>query len=186
MSEIASEIATPTEVAAGPAGPPAGPVSQTGAPQGKPPPARTGTERGAPRGRPFAKGCSGNPRGRVKGSRNHASLAAEALLDGEAAALTRRAVELAIEGDPTALKLCLERILAPRRERAVRFDLPPIASAADLAGAMAAIATAVAAGALTPGEAAALAQLVDTFIRAIDTSDFDRRLQLLEAHAARS
>jgi hypothetical protein len=142
--------------------------------------------RRAARGRPFEKGRSGNPLGRGVGSRNRASLAAEALLDGEADMLTRRAVELAIEGDPAALKLCLERILAPRRERAVRFALPPIETAADIARGMGAITAAVAAGALTPGEAGALAQLVDTFIRAIDTSDFARRLQALEAHAARS
>ncbi len=142
--------------------------------------------RGATRGQPFAKGRSGNPGGRRPGCRNRASLAAEALLDGEVEALTRRAVELAIAGDPTALKLCLERILAPRRERVVRFSLPPIDSAADIARAMGAVAAAVAAGALTPGEAGALAQIVDTFVRAIETSDFDRRLQLLEASAARA
>jgi Family of unknown function (DUF5681) len=141
---------------------------------------------GAARGRPFTKGKSGNPRGREVGRRNRASLAAEALLDGEADTLTRRAVELAIEGDPTALKLCLERILAPRRERVVRFALPPIDSAADIARAMGAVAAAVAEGALTPGEAGALAQIVDTFVRAIETSDFDRRLQMLEANAARA
>lgn len=136
-----------------------------------------------PRGRPFEKGRSGNPRGRRPGSRNKASLAAERLLDGEAEALTRRAVDLAIAGEPAALKLCLERILAPRRERAVRFRLPPIERAADLAGAMAAVVAAVADGALTPGEAAALAQVAATFIEAIETSDFERRLTALEAEA---
>jgi hypothetical protein len=50
------------------------------------------------RGRPFAPG---NP-GRPKGSRNKATLAAEALLDGEAEALTRKAIELALAGDVTA------------------------------------------------------------------------------------
>ena len=142
--------------------------------------------RRAARGRPFEKGQSGNPGGRLPGSRNRATLAAEALLDGEADALTRRAVELAIEGDPTALKLCLERILAPRRERVVRFALPPIESAADIARAMGAVTAAVAEGALTPGEAGALAAVVDTFVRAIDISDFERRLQALEADAARA
>ena len=146
----------------------------------------TPTPRAAARGKPFAKGRSGNPGGRQPGCRNRASLAAEALLDGEADALTRRAVALAIEGDPTALKLCLERILAPRRERIVRFSLPPIDSAADIARAMGAVAAAVADGALTPGEAGAFAQIVDTFVRAIEASDFDRRLQLLEADAARA
>ncbi len=63
----------------------------------------------------------------------------------------------------------------------MRFALPPIDSAADIARAMGAVA---AAGALTPGEAGAAARLVDTFVRPIETSDFDRRLQLLEADAA--
>ena len=134
------------------------------------------------RGRPFPKGVSGNPEGRRAGSRNRASLAAAALLDGEAAALTRRCVELALAGEPTALKLCVERILAPRRERAVRFTLPPIASAADLAPAMGALAAAVAEGALTPGEGEALARIVAVLVRAVETSDFERRLQWLEAH----
>ena len=52
--------------------------------------------------------------------------AAAAFLAGESEALTRRAVELALAGDPTAMRLCLERILPPCRERAVKFALPPI------------------------------------------------------------
>ena len=139
----------------------------------------------APHGRLFEKGRSGNPAGRRPGCRNKATLAAEALLDGEAEVLTRKAVELAIAGDPTALKLCLERILAPRRERVVRFDLPPIASAADIEAAMGAVTAAVAEGALTPGEGGQMAHIVDTFVRTIETSDFARRFELLEAHAAR-
>ena len=39
-------------------------------------------------------------------------------------------------------------------------------------------------GTITPDEAFKLSQLIDTFVRAIDTSDFDKRLQKLEnAHA---
>jgi len=58
-------------------------------------------------GRPFEKGQSGNPAGKPPGCRNHASRAAELLLDGEAEALTRKAVALALDGDPTAMRLCL-------------------------------------------------------------------------------
>jgi hypothetical protein len=53
------------------------------------------------------------------------------LLEGEAEALTRRAVELAFAGGPTAMRLCIERILPLCRERMVRFPLPRIESAAD-------------------------------------------------------
>ncbi|MGE0260596.1 MAG: DUF5681 domain-containing protein [Alphaproteobacteria bacterium] len=132
------------------------------------------------------KGQSGNPAGRRRGSRNRATLAAEILLAGEAEVLTRTAVERALEGSDTALKLCLDRILAPRRERTVRFALPPINSAADLTAALGAVAVAVAGGSLTPGEARDLSQVAATFIRAIETSDFERRLQAIEdQHASR-
>jgi hypothetical protein len=53
-----------------------------------------------PRGRAFEKGRSGNPGGRRRGSRNKATLAAAALLAGESEALTRKAVEMALGGDP--------------------------------------------------------------------------------------
>ena len=66
------------------------------------------------RGRRFAKGRSGNPGGRPRGSINRSTRAAQLLLDGEATALSRKAVELALAGDPTALRLCLDRTVAPR------------------------------------------------------------------------
>jgi len=68
----------------------------------------------------------------------------------------------------------------PRRERSVRFELPPIESAADAAAAMASITGAVAAGQITPGEAAELSRLVEAFVSAIQASSFDQRLQVLE------
>jgi Family of unknown function (DUF5681) len=108
---------------------------------------------GRVRGRPFERGRSGNPAGRRAGSLNKTTEAAAALLAGESEALTRRAVELALVGDPTAMRLCLERILPACRERAVRFALPPIESAADIAAAMKAVTSALADGAITPGEA---------------------------------
>jgi hypothetical protein len=132
------------------------------------------------RGRPFEKGRSGHPAGRRAGSRNKKTLAAAALLEGESEALTRRAVELAFAGDPTALRLCIEGILPPCRERTIKFELPPIKSAADIAPAMDAVTSALSAGVITPGEAATIAAVVDTFVRAIETSDFERRLKLVE------
>ena len=131
------------------------------------------------RGRPFAKGRSRNPAGRRFGSRNQATMAALELLADEAEALTRKAVEAALAGDPTAMRLCLERILP--RDRAVKFALPPIKSAADIARAMGAVTAALADGRITPAEGQAIARVVTTFVQTIETSEFDRRLQLLEA-----
>ena len=69
----------------------------------------------------------------------------------------------------------------PRRERFVPFPLPALKSATDAPGVMASIAAAVATGAITPSEAAELSRLVETYIKAIEASEFNRRLQVLEA-----
>ena len=109
------------------------------------------------------------------------------MLEGEAEALTRKAIELALDGDASALRLCIARIVPPRRGRPVNFGLPAVRGTADLADTMAAITTAAGQGMITPGEAAELARVVEIFIRAVETSDFERRLkQLEEAHAMRA
>ena len=45
---------------------------------------------------------------------------------------------------------------------------------------MKAVTSALASGAITPGEAKRIAAVVDTFVRTIDASDFERRLHELE------
>jgi hypothetical protein len=133
-----------------------------------------------PRGRPWVKGQSGNPAGRRRGCRNKATRSAELFLDGETDALVRKAVERALAGDDLPLRLCLDRTIAPRRERPVAIQLPPIRTAADIAPAIAAIAACLAKGTITTGQAAELSKMMDTFVRAVDAVEFDRRLTLLE------
>ena len=140
------------------------------------------TETTAPkqRGRPFPKGSSGNPKGRPVGARNAATLLAERLFDGETETLVRKVVEKAKQGDVVALRLCLDRILPPRRERPVRFATPEMNSAEDAVKAMAAIATAVVRGELTPGQAAELSRVIEAYVKAIEMSEIERRLKNLE------
>src|SRR5262249_5424278 len=109
----------------------------------------------------FPPGKSGNPNGRPPGSRNKATVAAAELLDGEAEAITRPEIEKAKKGDISAFRLCLARLVSARKDRAVTFELPPINTPADAPAAMAAIAGAVAAGDLTPSEAAELSKVVE-------------------------
>jgi Family of unknown function (DUF5681) len=139
------------------------------------------TTAGKQRGRPFRRGESGNSAGRPVGARHKATVAAETLLDGEAEGLTRKVLEMALAGDTVAMRLCLERILPPRRERPVRFNLPKLQSPSDAAAAMAAIAAGVADGNLTPSEAGELSKLVDAYVKALEASDFDQRLRAIEA-----
>jgi Family of unknown function (DUF5681) len=131
------------------------------------------------RGR-FEPGRSGNPGGRPAGSRNRTTVALELLLDGEAENLTRKAVEMALTGDTTAMRLCMDRIYPARKDTPVSFDMPKLETAADAVKAMAAIIGAVASGDLTPVEANELSKLVDTFTRAIEAHDLDERIRRLE------
>lgn len=121
----------------------------------------------------------GNP-GKPLGARHKATRAALALLDGEAEALTRQAVTMALAGDATALRLCLERIAPPRKDAPVTFALPPMKSAADAAHAAGAVLDAAAGGELTPSEAAQIMALVETFRRTLETSDIEARVVALE------
>ena len=111
---------------------------------------------GRPRGRPFQKGQSGNPKGKPSGTVNRGTRAAAMLLDGEAETLARKAVEMALSGNSAALRMCLDRTVAPRREQPVSVDLPEISSPADISGAVAAVLGAAARGTITAGEAFAL------------------------------
>jgi hypothetical protein len=107
-------------------------------------------------------------------------LAAEALLDGEAAALTRKAIEKAKEGDTVALRLCLERILPPRKDRPVQIELPKLTSAADATNALALVAAKVAEGEVTPDEGASINGVIGGYLKAVEITDIERRLAELE------
>jgi hypothetical protein len=128
------------------------------------------------RGKPFKPGNAGRPRG----ARNRATLAAEALLDGEAEALTRKAIALALDGNILALRLCLERLLPPRREHDVVVSLPELHSPRDAGEVSAAILHAATTGEITLGEAAELARLVAAHVAALKSSEqYDTGLDYL-------
>ena len=132
------------------------------------------------RGRPFQKGQSGNPAGKPKGARNKATLAVEALLDGEAEELTRKAIELAKTGDIPALRICLDRILPPRKDRPVAFELPKIESAKDAANVISAVLGAVSSGEITPADAGEITKLLDAYVKAFETAELAKRIEHLE------
>jgi hypothetical protein len=132
----------------------------------------------------FAKGNNANPAGKPKGTRHAATRLAEALIDGRAKELVDKAVDMALAGDPTAMRLVLDRLCPPRRERTVTLDMPSIKSATDLIAAAAALTEATAAGDITPSEAASLSTLVGNVAKAVETVEIVARLAKLEERLA--
>jgi hypothetical protein len=104
----------------------------------------------------------------------------EQLLDGEGEALTRKAIQLAKKGDLFALRLCLERLLPPRKERVVNFSLPKVTEAQHAPAAFASILEAIGEGKLTPGEGELISAIVEAQARSITAGDMDRRVSELE------
>ncbi|MEJ1934641.1 hypothetical protein WDZ92_30960 [Nostoc sp. NIES-2111] len=90
-------------------------------------------------------------------------------------------IELALQGDTVALRLCLERNLPPRKDRPVTgIEIPALKTAADALAATGALFDAVAAGDITPSEAAELGKLVDTFVRSTESLELEQRIARLE------
>ena len=109
-----------------------------------------------------------------------------ASLDDDAATITSKAIELAKDGDLTALRLCLERIIPPRKDRPVNFDMPEIKTPADALVATTAIIRAVSEINLTPSEAAELSKVVENFTRVAEAADLAERIKRLEQMADKS
>ncbi|MFG6625004.1 DUF5681 domain-containing protein [Sulfitobacter sp. 1A12056] len=122
----------------------------------------------------------GNP-GKPKGSRHKVTQAIEAMLEGQQEALTQAAIDKALEGDVTALRLCLDRIAPARKDAPVSFALPEIETAEDAAKAARAILKAIAEGDVTPLEAATVMAVVEQFRRTLETTEIERRITALEA-----
>jgi len=91
---------------------------------------------------------------------------------------------MALAGDGVALRLCLDRIAPARKDRPVPFTLPTLETAGDAKNAAAAIVRAVADGDLTPSEAAELSRVLDNFIRVVEATEVQARLEALERKAS--
>lgn len=128
----------------------------------------------------FIKGVSGNPRGRAPGARSR-STELRALLQPHAPELVQKCVALALAGDTTAMRICLDRLVPPMKEAPIRVQLPPVTCAKDCATAHAAILAAAADGQIVLAEAQALASLVDAQRKALETNEVMTRMDAIEA-----
>jgi len=126
---------------------------------------------------PFKAGRSGNPAGRPVGVPDHRT-SLRSLLEPYARDLVQKAVDLALEGDAQALKLCLDRIIPPLRARdsTVRLDL----AVGGLTDQGRSIVEAAGRGEITPAEAAQLLGVLGAFCNVIEVDQLKARLAALE------
>ena len=127
------------------------------------------------RGR-FGAGNSGRP----KGARNRTTLAAEALLEGEAESLTKAAIEAALGGDMTAIRICLDRVIPAIKSRRVSLDLPQANNVADIDAAFGAVFRQLTDGKISIDEAQNLAAFLELRRKSLETAELERRIAELE------
>ncbi len=127
----------------------------------------------------FEKGYSGNPNGKPKGALHKTTQAALVMLEGETQALTRKAIDMALEGDISALKLCLDRLIPSLKSTtpSVKLDIPAPNNLADTARAFV---NAAANGELAPDIAAQLVSAVASVARVEEIEQLKDRLESLE------
>jgi hypothetical protein len=132
----------------------------------------------------FPPGVSGNPAGRPPGARNKATVLAEKLMSDDAEAVTRAVIEAAKGGDMVAARIVLDRIVPPRRGRPVLLELGATETSRDVSAILSALVTTMAAGEITPEEAATAASVIESKRRAIETVEIEERLKRLEKERA--
>jgi hypothetical protein len=130
----------------------------------------------------FAKGHSANPSGKKRGTKNRRTiLAAKLLASIDIPGILAKMEKQAKAGDHAAAKLLLDRALPVRRGCPIAIKLAPIRTTADVVNALAAVAAAMAAGKLSPEEAASVAGIIELQRKAIETQEIETRLHALEA-----
>lgn len=122
----------------------------------------------------FKPGESGNKAGRPRGSKDRRT-ELRALLQPHARKLIKKAVDLALDGDTAALKLCIDRICSPLKPQA-----EPIAATIPATGTLAeqgaAIFQAAATGTIGTDEAAALMTILAGQARIQEIAELQREL----------
>jgi hypothetical protein len=135
------------------------------------------------RGRPFEPGNKMG-RGRPRGSRNRRTKFAEQM-DDHGEAIIKQCQVMALEKDPTAMRLCMDRLVPPCKSAHHRFRSPRGTTPADLVKAVSRINQQVARGHMSAQDGEAMARTVEIQRRAVETEDFERRLQVQEKEMAK-
>ena len=109
----------------------------------------------------------------------HARLAFAGGLDGEAEALVRKVVQLALEGDLTCLRICIERLVPPKKDAPIEVDIPEVSSIADIPKLFSALTAKIRAG-VTPSEARTVMDLAEGVHKTLAIAELEQRYTAME------
>lgn len=132
----------------------------------------------------FIKGYSGNLAGRPSGIRNKSAQLIETLMAGDAEAISVRVIDAAKNGDMTAARLILDRLLPASKDNPINIPLGAIKTTKDVAAAMSSILDSVGTGELTPGQGEQVTKLLEGYLRMLQSTELEKRLTALEARLA--
>lgn len=129
----------------------------------------------------FARGQSGNPAGKIKGTLNKRTQLAK-LLEPHATELINKAVELAKNGDVNALRLCIERLLPKVKSEAISMPLSnsDFTKTKALLAFGAEIIRAVTNQELTPEQGKTLVEIIEAQRKNIETEELSNRIDEIE------
>lgn len=126
----------------------------------------------------FKKGQSGNPAGKKPGTHNKGTKLAK-LLEPHAEKLINKTVELALDGDVNALKLCLDRLIPKVKSQPVQIDINEldIENIDNLPTIGKSIVLAVAMGKISPEDGQKLMIVLDAQRKLLEHTDISRKLE---------
>lgn len=121
-------------------------------------------------------------RGRPVGSRNKVSINAMNMLKDEEQALSRKALDSALNGNTQMLQFCLSRILPPPpKDTPVKLTGMPVCNDIKSSVALSSfILKQMSSGALTPSQAHLVSAIVEKHLRCLELTDVGRRLEEIE------
>jgi hypothetical protein len=119
-------------------------------------------------------------RGRPKGSANKISRPYWEQLDAYGEPILRKLMSQALLGVPTALRLCVERLIPLQRDRCVMLDLSSFTETGDINCALQELVRCIASGRITPGEGESISHTLETCRRIIQDAALATRVTNLE------
>lgn len=130
----------------------------------------------------MAKFDKGNTysKGRSVGSRNKTTIALEESFDVDADKMISLIKEKALSGDVSCLKLWLDRVLPPRKERVRSYNMLPVASEDDIVPSERDILNALGKGEVTISEAESLFSMLHKHMDTVIKYDHGKKVLEIE------